>query len=253
MQRLHASPTLPDQRLKGLFNFKLICFIVPILLCLFPVQAGELPELGNSSGAILTPAQEFELGYSVIKELKAHQKLNDDVVVNEYLQGIGYRLVATQGISTAPYHFFLVNDRSVNAFALPGGFVGINTGLILSTETESELASVLAHEVAHVQQRHIARMYEHMGRVRLSTIAGMIAAMILATQSPELAQGAIAAALGGGQQAMINFTREHEKEADSIGMQNLAKAGFDPMGMPGFFIACIKKHALMVIKCLNFL
>jgi beta-barrel assembly-enhancing protease len=235
MQRLYATALSKDKNTQSLFNFRRLCFIFSLLLCFFPASAGELPDLGNSASVYLTPAQEYELGYNVIKELHAFHKINEDPIINEYLQGIGNRLVATQGVSAPPYHFFLVNDKTVNAFALPGGFVGVNTGLILVTDSESELASVLAHEVAHVQQKHIARMYEHMGRLRLSTIAGMVAAMILATQSPELAQGAIAATLGGNQQALINFTREHEKEADSIGMQNLAKAGFDPMGMPGFF------------------
>ncbi|MFI4937619.1 MAG: M48 family metalloprotease [Candidatus Berkiellales bacterium] len=200
-----------------------------------PSFAGELPDLGNASGSVLTAAQEYELGRSVMQELNQAQVLLSDLIVNEYLQGIGYRLIATHGGAQPDYYFFAVKDRSINAFALPGGFVGINTGLILATEGESELAGVIAHEIGHVQQKHIARMYQHMGRLQLSTIAGMIASVIIATQNPQAATGAMAATLAGRQQALINFTRDHEREADYVGIQTLSKAGYDPMGMPAFF------------------
>lgn len=196
--------------------------------------AGELPDLGNTASAVLSPTQELELGRTVMKELKSASLISRDAIVNEYLQSLGNRLIATHH-STMTYHFFAVNDKTINAFALPGGFVGINNGLILATESESELAGVMAHEVAHVQQKHIARMYEHMGRLRLSTIAGVLASVLLTAVNPQAGSGAMAATLAGNQQALINFTREHEKEADYIGIQALAKGGFDPMGMPAFF------------------
>lgn len=199
------------------------------------LHSGELPDLGNSSNAYLSPTQEYELGRAILKELKSAQMISNDVYVNEYLQALGYRIIATQGQAQSAFQFFVVDDTSINAFALPGGFIGVNAGLIIATESESELAGVIAHEVGHVQQKHIARMYEHMGRLRLSTIAGMIAAMLLATQNSEAASGAMAATLAGSQQALINFTREHEKEADYVGINSLTKAGFDPMGMPAFF------------------
>lgn len=213
---------------------KTLCFI-GIYCLVASVYASELPDLGNSSSAVLTPTQELELGKSIMRELQSAQILSQDIVVNEYLQSIGYRLIATQGQTQTPFQFFAVEDKTINAFALPGGFVGVNTGLIMATESEGELAGVLAHEVAHVQQKHIARMYEHMGRLRISTIAGLLASMILATQNAQAASGALAATLAGSQQALINFTREHEKEADFVGIHSLKKAGFDPMGMPAFF------------------
>lgn len=211
-----------------------------VLLILFcwlssPSLADELPDLGNSASAVLSPQQEYELGASVMKELKAAQVLSQDVIITEYLHSLGYRLLATHSSAQPNYQFFIIKDKTINAFALPGGFVVVNTGLILATEAESELAGVLAHEIGHVQQKHIARMYAHAGRLRLSTIAGMIASIIIATQSPQAAQGALAATLAGSQQALINFTRDHEKEADYVGIQTLAKAGYDPMGMPTFF------------------
>lgn len=235
MQRLYDTFYWSHER-QTFFNRCLVCtvFIVTLLFHSL-IQASELPDLGNSASAILTPTQERELGLSIMKELRGAQIIGNDVYVTEYLQGLGYRLIATQGQSQSSYQFFVVNDQSINAFALPGGFVGINTGLILASESEGELAGVLAHEIGHVQQKHMARMYEHMGRLRLSTIAGMIAAALLATQNAQAASGAMAATMAGSQQAMIDYTREHEKEADYVGIQALTKAGFDPMGMPAFF------------------
>lgn len=195
----------------------------------------SLPDLGNAASPILSPVDELELGRSVLGELQAALQISNDSVINDYLESVGFRIIATFSQSSSKFNFFTVIDPRINAFALPGGFIGVNSGLILSSESESELAGVLAHEVAHVKQRHIARMYEHMGRVKISTIAGLLASIVLATQNPEAGTGAMAATLAGGQQAMINFTREHEREADFIGIQALAKAGFDPMGMPSFF------------------
>lgn len=216
---------------------KAVMCIVLLLASFSPniLYSGELPDLGNSANAILSPAQELELGRSIMKELMAAQVISNDVYVTQYIQALGYRLLATQGVAQSSYHFFIVEDPTINAFALPGGFVGVNSGLILASESESELAGVLAHEVAHVQQKHMARMYEHMGRMRLSTIAGMVAAALLATQNAQAASGAMAATLAGNQQALINYTRDHEKEADYMGILALKKAGFDPNGMPAFF------------------
>lgn len=195
----------------------------------------SLPDLGNAASPILSPLDELELGRSVLGQLQASLKISNDNIINDYLESVGFRIVATFSHASNKFNFFTVIDPRINAFALPGGFIGVNSGLILNSESESELAGVLAHEVAHVKQRHIARMYEHMGRVKISTIAGLLASIVLATQNTQAGTGAMAATLAGGQQAMINFTREHEREADFIGIQALAKAGFDPMGMPSFF------------------
>lgn len=195
----------------------------------------NLPDLGNASTPILTPIEEIELGRSILGEVEKSLILSKDSIVNAYLASVGYRIIATFSHSQNHFRFFTIVDPNINAFALPGGYIGVNTGLILASESESELAGVIAHEVAHVKQRHIARMYEHMGRVKLSTIAGLIASVVLATQNPEAGTGAMAATLAGSQQAMINFTREHEREADFIGINAMASAGYDPMGMPSFF------------------
>lgn len=206
------------------------------ILTSFSVFASNLPDLGQPSFASLSPLEERRLGQTILNELRNALELSDDVVVNSYLNEIGYRLVATLNQEEAyPYYFFGVKDNSINAFALPGGFVGVNMGLVLASTSESELAAVLAHEVSHISQHHIARMYERGGQVTIASVAGLIAAAIISTQNVEAGTGALAATLAGSAQSMINFTRENEKEADAMGMEALAKAGFDPQGMPSFF------------------
>lgn len=217
---------------KWLINIALIVFS-SYSTCSFCDQ--DLPDLGNAASPILSPMEEFALGRTVLNELETVLKISNDPIITDYLTSLGYRIIATFPNTYAQFQFFMVLDSRINAFALPGGFIGVNSGLILTTNTESELAGVLAHEVGHVKQRHIARMYDHMGRIQLSTIAGLIASVILTTINSEAGTGAMAATLAGSQQAMINFTREHEREADFIGIQALAKAGFDPMGMASFF------------------
>jgi predicted Zn-dependent protease len=222
---------------KKYFNIASVALVV--LLSFFPSTlsfsspAPDLPELGQS-GASLSPRQEKEIGQEVMSEIRRYLNFESDPYIQDYVQGIGQKLVSTHS-QVMDYSFFVVSDRRINAFALPGGFIGVNTGIILNADSESELASVMAHEVSHVRLRHIARMYEHANKVQLSSIIGMLAAVVLATQSPEAAQGALAVAMAGSTQSMINFTRENEKEADHEGLQALARAGFDPKGMTNFF------------------
>jgi len=205
-------------------------------LAVFNLNAQALPDLGDPGATlILTPQQAQQLGHSIFQTLQTAMQLNEDPIINDYIQTLGNRLVATHRTNPLSYHFFLVKEPKINAFALPGGYIGINTGLILQTETESELAGVLAHEVAHVHLHHIARSLQYQQRIQLSVLAGLIASAIIATQDFETGQGAMAATLAGSTQAMLNFTRENEEEADFVGIHSLAAAGFDPQGMPRFF------------------
>lgn len=207
------------------------------LLLLWPSLSlsTELPDLGSPAALILSPKDEQQLARGVLGEISQSLKLSQDPVVNDYLHAIGYRIVATHRSDPRSYTFFAIEDNGINAFAVPGGMIGVNTGLILAAGSESELAGVLAHEIAHVHLKHIARFIEHMGRVRISNIAGILASVILATQNPEAGSGALAATMAGSTQSMINFTRDNEKEADLVGIQSLAAAGFDPRGMSEFF------------------
>ncbi len=211
--------------------------IISLCMSLFTsAQAmNELPDLGSPASLILSTRDEQNLSRQVMNEISQSLALSKDPVVNDYLHAIGYRIIATHRSNPKSYTFFAIEDNSINAFAVPGGSIGVNTGLILAAQSESELAGVIAHEVAHVHLQHIARFIEHMGRVRLSNIAGVIASVILATQNPNAGTGALAATMASSTQSLINFTRENEKEADLVGIQSLAEAGFDPNGMANFF------------------
>ena len=195
----------------------------------------RLPDFGDSSEATLSPADERALGEAFMREIRARLTLVDDPLVERYIQSLGYRLVAASDRRDLWFTFFVVEDASLNAFAAPGGFVGVNSGMILATQSESEFASVLAHEIAHVTQRHIVRAIDHASRSNLPILAGVLAAVIIGTQNVEAGQAAAAAVIGTSAQSRINFTRQNEMEADRVGIRILADAGFDPREMAGVF------------------
>ncbi|MFT5349663.1 MAG: putative Zn-dependent protease [Gammaproteobacteria bacterium] len=195
----------------------------------------DLPDIGDSTGSILSPEFERRLGQSFLNHIRRHTPIQEDPEIETYIQSIGYRLVANSDNNEQQFTFFVINDSMINAFAAPGGIVGINAGVILNAATESELAGVMAHEIVHVTQKHMARGAEAQSRMSVPMMAAMLGAILVATQNPEAGQAAIVAIQGGAAQAQINFTRGNEQEADSIGMQLLERAGFNPRGMPGFF------------------
>jgi beta-barrel assembly-enhancing protease len=206
-------------------------------LTLSPIAVAQqnLPDLGDPSQASLSAPQERKLGESIIREVRLSGSYMNDPEVNGYLNELGNRLVTAIPGSPFDFEFFAVPDNNINAFALPGGFVGVNTGLILLTQTESELASVLAHEISHVTQHHIARSVANQKDAMLASIAALAAAILAArsnsSSSGQAAQAAIASAQGLGIQMQINFTRQNEQEADRIGFQRLDAAGFDVTAM----------------------
>ncbi len=195
----------------------------------------QLPDMGDSSGTLISPIQEKELGDSFFRSLHGKIEISQDIEIQEYIQSLGKQLVVNTDHPSNPYHFFVVLDNQINAFAGPGGYIGINSGLILLTDSESELASVMAHEVAHVTQRHLYRAFEAASKLSIPTAAATLAAILLATQSPEAGQAALMAIQAGSVQFQIDFTRDNEKEADRIGIQTLAKSNFNPRSMPVFF------------------
>jgi predicted Zn-dependent protease len=217
----------------------LICivFISVVGMSAPMIAASDLPDMGNSVDEVLSPSDEARLGREVMNQLRAMNSLLNDPLVDRYLQEVGQRLVSQSTAATDPFLFFAVRDGRINAFALPGGYVGINTGLLVATRNESELAGVLAHEVSHVSQRHIARRMADSRQTNLITGAATLAAILAGagTGNPQMVQGAISAGMAATVQNAIAFTLQNEKEADRIGMHLLAGAGFDPRGMPSFF------------------
>ena len=211
------------------------------LVILLTASAGHaadivLPDIGgDSSQSVLSSANEKEVGERFMRELRANVGVIDDPEVVEYIEGLGYRLAAHSGEVTIPFTFFVVEHSLINAFAAPGGYIGINSGLVTATQSESELAAVLAHEIAHVTQRHLARSLELQSQSNLPIMAGLIAAILIGTQSPQAGVGVAAAVQGGAIQALLDFTRANEQEADRVGIQTLASADLDPRAMPVFF------------------
>jgi beta-barrel assembly-enhancing protease len=198
----------------------------------------QLPEMGTAAQSTLSVEDENRIGRMVMRGLRDSGRLLDDPETNEYLQSLGLRLSSQSNSGSRQYNFFLVNDPTINAFALPGGFIGIHAGLLLETKNESELAGVYAHEISHVTQRHIARSIENRYRSSLVSTAATLAAILLAAVAgvpSDATMGAIATAQGLAAQSQLNFTRENEYEADRIGIGLMAGAGFDPNGMADFF------------------
>jgi len=169
-----------------------------------------------------------------MREAYARLDLQNDPELNEYVRQLGLRLSrnAPNGDS---FHFFIVNNATINAFAVPGGFVGVHSGLLMAARRESELAAVLAHETAHVSQRHIPRLISAGQRITGPTLAAMLAGILIAASGQPAGAAAIAFATAGAAQAQINFTRAFEQEADRIGMSFLDSAGYDAHAMPAFF------------------
>jgi predicted Zn-dependent protease len=210
--------------------------IAVLLACAPPAAAQPLPELGDAAGATIAPQVERRIGESIVRQIRySDPAYVDDAEITDYLDGLGRRLLMANSDAQQDFEFFAVRDPAINAFALPGGFVGVHTGLLRAAESESELASVLAHEIAHVTQRHIARLIGAQQQMQLPSMVALAAAILLAGSRPDLAAGAAAAAQGGAIQSQLSYTRDFEREADRIGFRALEAAGFDVRAMPGFF------------------
>jgi predicted Zn-dependent protease len=200
------------------------------------IPAQTLPDLGSAGDAVLSPQTERRIGESIVRDIRYREpSYLDDPEIADYLAGLGERLAQVTPGTRHDFEFFVMRDHTLNAFALPGGFVGVHTGLINAAETESELASVLAHEIAHVTQRHIARMLGQQEQMQLPVLAALAAAVLLGSSRPDLAMGAAAAAQAGAVQASLAYSRDFEREADRVGLQALEAAGFDARAMAAFF------------------
>lgn len=206
-----------------------------VLLCVPRVLAQGLPELGDVSATAITPADERRLGESIMLEIRRDPSYLDDAEVADYVNNLGRRLTARSDAVRQEFEFFVMQDPQINAFALPGGFVGINSGLLLAAQSESEVAGVVGHEVAHVTQRHIARMINQQGQNQLMSIAALAVAILAARSNSQVSEAAMVLGQAGVVQSQLNFTRDNEREADRVGLQMLDAAGFDPRGMAVFF------------------
>lgn len=204
----------------------------------------NLPDLGQPADAAMTPAEEHRLGAQVVSQLRARNRVIEDPELDDYLNGVGRRLAHHTDRPADGFRFYVIDTGDINAFALPGGYIGVNAGLITATDSESELASVMAHEIAHVTQRHIARqMIESRG----DTIATLATAIVAAIAGAQAGSGdAATAAIMGGMSHLgmqqLSYTRAHEHEADRVGIRDLAQSGYDPHAMARFF-GTLQRHS----------
>lgn len=200
----------------------------------------DLPDMGSSAGGLITPAEEADYGAYTLHQLRAYGMLLEDALLEEYLSAMGNRLAAVSERPRQDFTFFWMRSRDINAFATLGGYIGMNAGLVLTAQTEDEVAAVMAHEIAHVTQRHIVRAVEKQQKDTLPILLATLGAIAVAQSAGGNSAGnATQAALTSGlallQQRQINHTRSNEYEADRIGIFTLARAGYEPMAMADFF------------------
>lgn len=218
-------------------HMRLLSALFLVLLVLpMPVRAAvELPDLGDPSRVAFSEEAEARLGQEIMRQIRGSRDYYDDAVLKDYLNRLGERLVAASDEPGRRFEFFVVRDPSINAFALPGGYIGVHTGLLSAARSEAELAGVLAHEIAHVTQHHLARLVKGSEGLTVAALAGIAVAILAARSNPQLADAALRTSQAYGLQQQIDFTRAHEHEADRVGYQILEGAGFDPTGMASFF------------------
>ncbi|WP_312245204.1 M48 family metalloprotease [Stutzerimonas nitrititolerans] len=215
------------------------------LACLLttPAMTNELPSLGDSSSGIVSPEQEHQLGRAWLSLLRGQVQQLSDPLVKDYLERSVYRLAETSQLQDRRLEFVLLDSPQLNAFAAPGGIIGVNGGLFIHAQTEAEYASVLAHELAHLSQRHFARGLEAQQRMQLPLMAAMLAGVVAAAAGAgDAGIAAIVSTQAAAIQAQRRFSRQNEQEADRIGLINLERAGYDPRAMPDMFGRLMRQY-----------
>lgn len=196
----------------------------------------NLPDISGPASAELSISKEIELGQILISQVRGHLPVANDPELSQYIHSLGTRITSAGINSNFPFTFILINNSDVNAFALPGGIVAINTGLLTLSEKESEVASVFAHEIAHVTQRHIARNFANAKSFSVISALTLLGSILAAAYGGgELGQAALITTQSGLQERQLAYSRSFEQEADRVGMQFLVNANIDPQGMPAFF------------------
>jgi predicted Zn-dependent protease len=215
--------------------YRVTALTLALLLCFSPCAVSEgLPDLGDVSQIVLTPLQERQIGQQSMLQIRASKQFLDDAEINDYLNQLGYRLVENSAEPGLGFEFFALDDYNINAFAMPGGFIGVNSGLLLTAQSESELAAVLSHEIAHVTQHHLARMIAGQQSDALASMAAIAIAILAARTNPQATEATIASVQAHAIQKQLDFTRTHEQEADRIGLEILQKSNFNTHAMPEF-------------------
>ncbi len=216
-----------------------------LLACLLasPLPASDLPSLGDASSSIVSPEQEYLLGRAWLSLLRGQVRQLSDPLLKDYVESSVYRLAETSQLQDRRLEFVLLESPHLNAFAAPGGIIGVNGGLFIHAQTEAEYASVMAHELAHLSQRHFARGLEAQQRMQIPMMAAMLAGVVAAAAGAgDAGIAAIVSTQAAAIQAQRRFSRQNEQEADRIGILNLEKAGYDPRAMPQMFARLMRQY-----------
>lgn len=218
--------------------------LLALALALAPPAAADefgLPDLGSPSSGVLSEVEERNIGREFMRAARGSLSYVDDLEINEYVNRLGRKLVRQSAMPDRTFYFYVVRDPTLNAFAVPGGHVTVHTGLVEETATESELAGVLAHEIAHITQHHLARLIESGKGQTAVSIAAIMGAVLLGGVA---GASAFLGANAGILQQRLRYRRDFEKEADARGIRILFQAGYDPLGMSGFFERLHKRNRL---------
>jgi predicted Zn-dependent protease len=198
--------------------------------------ADGLPDLGDTARGELSAIVERRIGESIMNDIRLHDpQYLDDPEIEWYVNELGQRLAASANDAGTSFNFFAMRDPTINAFAMFGGYIGVNSGLLLSAQTESEVAGVLAHEISHVTQRHLARQIEKEKQVSAASMLALVVGILAARSNSQVAAATMTASQAAAIQSQLSFTRDYEREADRVGFEVLAKSGFDVRGMASFF------------------
>lgn len=217
-------------------RFRLAAGLLVGILSVTPLRADRLPELGDSASSELSLSTEKRIGQQIMHEIRSRElSYLDDPEIESYLNQLGGRLAGFSSDPGIGFYFFAIDDPAINAFAMPGGFIGVHTGLILTAQGESELAGVLSHEISHVTQRHLARQIQREKQMTIPSMVLMALALVAARSNSQAASAAVAVGQGVPAQAQMAFSRDFEREADRAGFETLQKSGFDVRGMSIFF------------------
>lgn len=204
----------------------------------------NLPNLGDSLSGTISTQQEYEFGRELLRQIRRETPMMDDPLIMEYITSLSYRLATHSDLSNPRLEFVLIDSRVLNAFAAPGGIIGINTGLFEYADNEGQFASVIAHELAHVSQRHYARSAEMARNNTLPNLATMLASIVIAsTAGGEAGEAAIATAQAARIDSQLRYSRSNEAEADRVGIRTLHDAGFNPYDMSGMFTNMLQRSS----------
>jgi len=227
---------LKQQARSSTFNTYLAtAFVIIAALLPLPASANNLPDIGNSADALISPEDEKALGREFMQSVRRSLKLVDDPISNEYIRNLGESLASQIDTRGQTLNFFIVDDDTINAFAGPAGHIGIHSGLIKEAESEGELASVVAHEIAHVIQRHLVRSFKSSQNLSIAAMAAIMTAILLGSGNGQVGEAVLASTIAGATQQQLSFSRTNEQEADRVGIDMLARAGFNPNSMADFF------------------